>query len=59
MAKYASRSCEATGRTGFHLSSFKGDLGIGSEAEPLAANYLTVEHDDFVDSIVSYCDNKF
>ena len=59
MVKYASRSCEAAGRTGFHLSNFKKDLGIGSGAEPVAANYLTVEHDDFVDSIVSYCARKF
>ena len=59
MAKYASRSCEAAGRTGFHLSTFKEDLGIGSGVEPVAANYLTVKHDDFVDSIVSYCATKF
>ena len=59
VAKYASRSCEVAGRTGFHLSTFKEDLGIGSEAEPVAANYLTVEHDTFVDSIVSYCATKF
>ena len=59
VAKYASRSCESAGRTGFHLPTFKEDLGIGSEAEPEAANYLTVEHDDFVDSIVSFCATKY
>ena len=59
MSKYARRSCESAGRTGFHLPTFKEDLGIGSEAEPVAANYLTVEYDDFVDSIVSFCATKY
>ena len=59
VAKYASRSCESAGRTGFHLPTFKEDLGIGSAAEPVAANYLTVEYDDFVDSILSFCATKY
>ena len=59
VAKYASRSCESEGRAGLHLPTFKEDLGIRSEADPVAANYLTVEYGDFVDSIVSFCATKY
>ncbi len=55
VARYVSRACEYGGRTGFHLPTFRRDLGLDGADQVVAANYFTVEYDHFVDSIVGFC----
>ncbi len=58
LSDLASRSCSQQNRRslGGHLpSALRQRLRL---SEPVAANYLTVEHDPFVDSILEYCQDQ-
>ena len=41
-----------------HLNAIREDMGFGSTSDPVEANYLPVEYDDFVDSLLSFCVNR-
>ncbi len=55
LSERVSRSCSPANRSGLNVRALQSRLGL---SEPVAANYLTVEHEDFVDSIKEYCKDQ-
>ena len=51
-AQTAQSACDETGRAGFNLESFREENQL---SEPIAANYFTLEYDEFVDTIQNTC----
>ena len=53
---FVTKACQNRGRTRFDLDRFKKAFDLKEEAA--AANYFTVEHDDFAKSIAEFCEDK-
>ena len=53
---FVSKACQNRGRTNFDLNRFKKAFNLNEDAT--AANYFTVESDEFAKSIAEYCADK-